>query len=71
MPARRSTRRAPPRLANNPQIARWLARCRGCGLEGRIVDPVPSDLPNRSWIKDYEPVLDGLCAQCARALADR
>jgi len=70
MPPRRGTNR--DRVGKKPQVARWLARCRGCGIEGRTVDPVPPDMPNGSWLKTYyEPVIAGLCAQCARVLASR
>ena len=69
MASRRGTNR--DRVGKNPQVARWLTRCRGCGLEGRVFDPVPPDMPNGPWLKQYEPVLDGLCAQCARILSDR
>jgi hypothetical protein len=60
------------RIGNLPQVAKHLGRCRRCGIEGRTVEPVPPGTPYAHQLKVYyQPLRDGLCAECYRVTAEK
>ena len=67
----RNDRDRPEWVGNRPEIAKYVAQCQGCGIQGRTVDPIAPGTPYAHFLKvHYEPLYDGRCAQCAVVLAD-
>jgi hypothetical protein len=61
----------PEWVGNRPEVAKCLARCVSCGVEGRTVDPIPPGAHYGHWLKaHYEPLYDERCAQYAAVLGD-